>query len=908
MAEKDLAPQQYEKGLQAYEKGDLKEALIHLKNAIQQDGDYLVAHVLLGKVLLEGGDAAGAEKELSRAMRMGADHALVLVPLADALFIQNKYQEVVDLVSTKSVSKDVQYELLVRRGDTYIKLNDLKKARAEFEQAQSTKQDSAKAYLGLAQVMISEERLGEAETQVSRALDFDSNSSRAWELMAKIRYAQGSLQKAAEYYDKSVVASPENINALLGRASLNLELGMNELVEKDLAVLKKEFPRDPRGMYLNYSFLKKTGKKKEAQEVLTSVYAFLEPIDIKNLQRNSTLLMLAAMTALDIEQYEKAHDYLSIYVRLYPGVSQAQKLFGRVLMAQQLDRDAVEVLETARLKNPNDYELLTLLGTAYANIHLYAKADEILSLAVKRHGGTTARLQRAINDLNFGREDDARQDFNLLFEKAKDPRAGFMLLSLYFREGKMEDAEVIGRKLVAIQSENLIARNMLAVALIENGKLGEAEKQLRHILSSDESFFPAQMNLAKISAMQDKLDEAGAILNELEKQNRNMATVYIAKSQLARKRGEANESIRLAEKAYDEDKANISALTHLIETYLSNRNFEKALAIASEGSVAFPESIKMMELLGNAYNFSGKPDRARSVYRDIAKLASYDTRLLFRLARLQYEAGDVDGGIWSLRKAIEGDENFEPARVVLVESLISLDKLEEAEKLIETLRQSQDQAQYHRLRGDWYTASGKFTSARKSYNKALEVQPSEALTLKLFGAYKNEKNNDEARRVLEAWIKTHPDSIQIRAALAQELLSINELDSAAEHYEAIIKRNPKHAQSLNNLANIYLINKDIRALELARRAHEQEPDRPDFNDTLGWILVSSGSAEEGLRFLRNAHARASANPEVGFHIAVALEKMGRKDEAVSQLRNILEKSVKFPQRKDAEKMLHRLQP
>ncbi|MEE9359796.1 MAG: tetratricopeptide repeat protein, partial [Hyphomicrobium sp.] len=50
-----------------YDGGRLREASIELKNALREDPNNGPARYLLGRILLDQGDLAGADKELSRA-------------------------------------------------------------------------------------------------------------------------------------------------------------------------------------------------------------------------------------------------------------------------------------------------------------------------------------------------------------------------------------------------------------------------------------------------------------------------------------------------------------------------------------------------------------------------------------------------------------------------------------------------------------------------------------------------------------------------------------------------------------------------------------------------------------------------------------------------------------------------
>ena len=74
----------YEDALARYEKQDLAGAIIQLKNALQIDRNMLPVHVLMGKALLQNGEAVAAEVALTEALRLGVNRAEVVMPLAQA--------------------------------------------------------------------------------------------------------------------------------------------------------------------------------------------------------------------------------------------------------------------------------------------------------------------------------------------------------------------------------------------------------------------------------------------------------------------------------------------------------------------------------------------------------------------------------------------------------------------------------------------------------------------------------------------------------------------------------------------------------------------------------------------------------------------------------------------------------
>ena len=70
------------------------------------------------------------------------------------------------------------------------------------------------------------------------------------------------------------------------------------------------------------------------------------------------------------------------------------------------------------------------------------------------------------------------------------------------------------------------------------------------------------------------------------------------------------------------------------------------------------------------------------------------------------------------------------------------------------------------------------------------------------------------------------------------------------------------------------------------------PKNPGIADTLGWILVQNGETERGLALLRQANL---TTPSAGmrYHLAAALSKSGKREEALRVVTELLASGTPF---------------
>src|SRR5262249_25757113 len=96
------------------------------------------------------------------------------------------------------------------------------------------------------------------------------------------------------------------------------------------------------------------------------------------------------------------------------------------------------------------------------------------------------------------------------------------------------------------------------------------------------------------------------------------------------------------------------------------------------------------------------------------------------------------------------------------------------------------------------------------------------------------------------------------------------------------------------------------ARELAERAIAAAPRTAQIDDTFGWILLAQGEADRAVKFLRAASLAAPRNPDIQYHLAVALHRVGQAADAQATLTTLLDSGISFAEKPEAEKLLQEL--
>ena len=164
-------------------------------------------------------------------------------------------------------------------------------------------------------------------------------------------------------------------------------------------------------------------------------------------------------------------------------------------------------------------------------------------------------------------------------------------------------------------------------------------------------------------------------------------------------------------------------------------------------------------------------------------------------------------------------------------------------------------------------------------------------------------STEEARGVLRNWLAFRSEDVEVRRALASVELDAGHASAALHELELVLDAAPDDVMTLTTLAWLYDDAGDQRALVLAERARQLQPDAAGVADTLGWLLVRRGELQRGMQLLEQAHGAAPAEPAVAYHFAYALARAGDSSRAAAVLRELLAGTAVHEVRDEAQRLL-----
>lgn len=455
----------------------------------------------------------------------------------------------------------------------------------------------------------------------------------------------------------------------------------------------------------------------------------------------------------------------------------------------------------------------------------------------------------------------------------KEP-IGFKLQGAsWFGKGNLVNARKSFETALSLQPNDNQSLVYLAQLDLQENDLASARKRYESILAIDPKYAPAMIGLGQV---------------EFASKNEKGASTWF-------------------EKARDASPDALLPRLYLGNYYLQVKDLSAASAEATEANRLYPDNPDVLDLLGQVQVASGLDSQAVRTYRQLVSVAPNSAAARVKLATMQIKVGDPAGAAASLRTALQLKPDAADAAYLLAALDVKAGRHDDALKLAKGLQSTLAKSPVgFAIEGDVLMAQRKYADAQKAYEQAFELSKTTPLAIKIHQAQEGAGRGADANARLLQWLNAHPDDLDGWQYLAGAYVRSGQRKAAIEQYERVVKGNPKNALALNNLAGLYQVEKDPRALATAEQAYALAPDSPVAADTLGWIQIEQGNAARGLELVRKALDKDPNNPEIRYHAAVGLARSGNKAQARRELERLLADSAPFEQRQAAIDLLKQL--
>ncbi|MCG8610668.1 MAG: PEP-CTERM system TPR-repeat protein PrsT [Pseudomonadales bacterium] len=905
----------YEKAISTFHAGKTSEAYIHLKNALQQDPKHIPSKLLIAQVMFGNGDVVAAGEELEQALELGADINLVLPLLGTSLILQKKIPEILQFEKRQhEFNKNTRFEWKLLLGQIQLLEQEPELARNEFESALAMYPENQRALNTLATVYMRFKDYIRAQELIDKSLLLFPDAEKTWHLNGELALKQKQLKQAINYFQKAYAIDKDDPNVLRSLASTYLKTGDLENAKTYMDAILEQTPNDPTAILINAAMLLSTDNKELAMESLAKLSDTLSVIDLQLLEDDAHILFVQAASAFMQGADAKARQMLELYLSKRAQDIRAVRMLAELYLKRGEQNKAIALLESRKPYIARDLSLSARLIQLYFKENKLLDAEEIITQAKQnfpdhiylaileaRLMQARGRYSEALVFLDKYVEDSGRQ--------LKDAPIEFLLL-----KGELEivqrrfKAALTTAKIIEQRSEMSIdAYNFIAIAYWRNGLNEAAIKHLQNILKEDSGNLVAQFHLASIYSQTGQIEAARKLLQAILKTTPKHIPSLFALAKLDFNEGNLAGAGNWLEKLLVVDPGNRQANEMTLAIAKSGQNWSEALIIAERlhksntlNPVYLVEKIKILSALNRFDDTPAPANILYSIWSDSAKDLIFLTDLMIQ-AR-QYDFAE---------KAMEKALYLEPdsTRVLLAYANLAFEqgKVSDAASRLSALNsKAQNLPEFHVLNGKVAERGEHKELALKHYGEALDIdgQYSQAW-IGLYELAKTDTATNAFLSRLEKEVQKINSPDWMKRMLADAYVNSQQLDKAAPFYEKLLQheRFENDIAMTNNLANIYARTDIDKALALALKTLEQS-DRPyTLLDTVGWLNVRKGNLEEGLAYLREAYAKNASNGEVRYHIGVALSKLGRSNEAISELKAALSAEENERYRDEAEKLL-----
>ena len=879
----------------ALKSGNIRLALINLKNAVGAAPHNGAAREQLGSVLLMSGDGAGAERELRQARRDGAPEMVVLPPLFQVMLERKEYQLLLDQFPEpgQNPSSSAAPDILKARALALQGLKRAPEAVAAMDRSLALRRDG-RGLLTRARISLMQGKVAEANQFANEAMA-KSEDSETMVFKIGMLLSANDNAKALDLANRLVIKFPGDLQGRFARIEAYLSLQQDSKAKAEVDDIVAKYPGAYLGTYYKALLLARAGDAKGAWG-----FAQTLPGDFRDGQPRIALMV--AQMASDSGNEETSASILNRILTLNPGLLPPRVRLANIRMKQNNPKGALDVLQP--VKDSADASVQELLSNIYMGLNRNSDAlDALRKLQSVVKDRIDVQRSIALLEIQMGRSDQGIKDLRQVV--SRDPSNAALvgpLVNALAQAGRYGEALAVADRLGTDPSKRPLALVFRGGVLEQQHDLAGAQAAFDKAVNADPHNIVALSARADFLASQQRLADADRDLRTVLSLDAKNLPALMKRAEIAAQQGHDQDVRKNLDQAIATSPGDVTPRLALMRFLSLRKDFKGVLAVGGDLMGLQPNNTDGLTLMGQAQLGLGQKKEAVATYRRMVSLMPISSAAQVLLGDALSVAGDRTGAARALETAVKLSPDVPDVKGAQISLLFSQGSVDAAVASARAFRAAYPGTAGDILLADTLDRAKLRDEAAAVLGKSFSDKPTAAVLRRLvrFAGLANDRKR--AGDLMSAWLSTNPNDISVRQDYASLLMQQNSNAQAIAQFQTILKQDPNNVIALNNLGWLLQASNPKQALSLLTQAQRLSPNSPDVADTLGWVKVQQKDVSGGLALLGRAHAMAPQDGGITFHLVQALDAAGQRDAARKLLASLMTSGASFSDKPAAAKL------
>jgi tetratricopeptide (TPR) repeat protein len=482
-----------------------------------------------------------------------------------------------------------------------------------------------------------------------------------------------------------------------------------------------------------------------------------------------------------------------------------------------------------------------------------------------------------------------------------------------------------------------------AAALVQQGRLDDADQQARLALGDPQTRAVACSVLGAIRLQQKRLGESATFLQEAIRLEPRLLGAHLSLAQVYTFEGKPALALGMFRRALELDPSNATARLALARAETQKGNYRRSLDIAQPVLADFKQSPDGLFLLATDFLKTGNRVAAAALVQDWTRLADVPQVWSIKFALLLVKEGALAEGIDLLEHVRQtGAPSYELAFNLGGAYLLNDDPARALEAYDMALSVQPDSIAALRQAAGIAERRGELERSLSYWMRARKIKPADPEILMGFGrvclrmdlledaeaalasaasmrpdeptyqytlaaAKVGKRQFEDAQVLLEGLVRKRPRDPQLQYALGSVFYIQGRLDEAAARLRESVRLQPEQLASHYYLA---LVARDQgregEAIQTLETLVQRYPEHAASREALGGLLMAADRYAEAEVHLRKAVGLTPTSVKANYQLGLLLARMGKKDESDKQLE--LAKSLRQQDEATSRLQLRLLEP